>query len=178
MQGYLGQLNSATGYLCLLPLWTWYSSHAAQWGTAMIGLETGEKIIAMQAQIAFLRGAARQNDKPFYVQPSQWVGGTVPIFQEGEDEYTPHQLDEATVLAGITKGGIAIPNGGHSPSLLSRMWYVGWLSGAAIVCPENCQVNFFNSRPEDNWSQPAEQRISLSPIALLSCWERIEKFWF
>ncbi len=87
----------------------------------MIGLETGEKIIAMQAQIAFLRGAARQNDKPFYVQPSQWVGGTVPIFQEGEDEYTPHQLDEATVLAGITKGGIAIPNGGHSPSLLSRM---------------------------------------------------------
>ena len=143
---------------------SWYSSHAAQWGTDMIGLETGENIIAMQAQIAFLRGAARQNDKPFYVQPSQWFGGTIPIFQEGEDEYTPHQLDEAKVLAGIAKGGIAIPNGGHSPSLLSRMWYVGWLSGAAIVCPENCQVNFFNSRPEDNWSQPAEQRISLSPI--------------
>jgi len=37
----------------------------------MIGLETGENIIAMQAQIAFLRGAARQNDLPFYIQPSQ-----------------------------------------------------------------------------------------------------------
>ena len=34
---------------------SWYSSHAAQWGTDMIGLETGENIIAMQAQIAFLR---------------------------------------------------------------------------------------------------------------------------
>ena len=82
MQGYLGQPNSATGYLCLLPLWTWYSSHAAQWGTAMIGLETGEKIIAMQAQIAFLRGAARQNDKPFYVQPCSGLVEPFPFFKK------------------------------------------------------------------------------------------------
>ncbi len=49
-------------------------------------------------------------------------------------------------------------------SLLARMWYVGWLSGAAIVCPENCQVNFFTGRPEENWSQPNDKRIPLSPI--------------
>ncbi|MBD3182099.1 hypothetical protein GF312_07395 [Candidatus Poribacteria bacterium] len=150
---------------------SWYSPHGAQWGCDMIGLETGENIIAMQAQIAFLRGAARQNRIPFYVQPSQWFGGTIPIFQEGEDEYTPHNLDEEKVLEGISKGGIAIPNGGHSPSLLARMWYVGWLSGAAIVCPENCQVNFFNGRPEQNWSQPKDKRISLSPIG-----KRAQKF--
>jgi hypothetical protein len=143
---------------------SWYSVYGAQWGCDMIGLETGENIIAMQAQIAFLRGAARQNQKPFYIQPSQWFGGTIPIFEEGEDEYTPHELDVEKVLAGIASGGIAIPNGGHSPSLLARMWYVAWLSGAAVVCPENCQVNFFTGRPEQNWSQPKDRRIPLSPI--------------
>jgi len=143
---------------------SWFSVYGAQWGCDMIGLETGENIIAMQAQIAFLRGAARQNGKPFYVQPSQWYGGTIPLFTEGEDEYTPHELDKEKVLAGIKSGGIAIPNGGHSPSLLSRMWYVAWLSGAAIVCPENCQANFFTGKPEENWSQPEEKRIPLSPI--------------
>ena len=143
---------------------SWFSVYGAQWGCDMIGLETGENIIAMQAQIAFLRGAARQNRKPFYVQPSQWFGGTIPIFQEGEDEYTPHELNVEEVLAGIASGGIAIPNGGHSPSLLARMWYVGWLSGAAIVCPENCQTNFFTGRPEQNWDQSRDRRIPLSPI--------------
>ena len=143
---------------------SWFSVYGAQWGCDMIGLETGENIIAMQAQTALLRGSARQNGKPFYVQPSQWFGGTVPIYEEGENEYTPHELDEAKVLDGISKGGIAIPNGGHAPSLLARMWYVGWLSGAAIVCPEACQDIFFTDRPNENWSQPYDKRITLSPI--------------
>jgi hypothetical protein len=128
----------------------------------MIGLETGENIIAMQGQITFLRGAARQNGKPFYVQPSQWYGGTVPLFREGEDEFTPHALDEAKVREGISRGGIAIPNGGHSPSLLARMWHVAWLSGAAVVCPEACQANFFAAEKIE--SIPADQPIPLSPI--------------
>jgi len=143
---------------------SWFSVYGTQWGCDMIGLETGENIIAMQAQMAFLRGAARQNQKPFYVQPSQWYGGTVPIFEEGEDEYTPHQLNEDEIRDAISKGGIAIPNGGHSPSLLSRMWYAAWLSGAAIVCPEACQDNFFTGRPSENWQQPKDKRIPLSPI--------------
>jgi len=143
---------------------SWFSVYGAQWGCDMIGLETGENIIAMQAQMAFLRGAARQNQKPFYVQPSQWYGGTVPIFEEGEDEYTPHQLNGDEVRDAISKGGIAIPNGGHSPSLLSRMWYVAWLSGAAVLCPEACQDNFFTSRPNENWQQPKDKQIPLSPI--------------
>ncbi len=141
---------------------SWFSPYGAQWGCDMIGLETGENIIAMQGQIAFLRGAARQNGKPFYVQPSQWYGGTVPQFREGEDEFTPHELDEAKVREGIRRGGIAIPNGGHSPSLLARMWYVAWLSGAAVVCPEACQANFFAA--EQIESRPADQRIPLSPV--------------
>ena len=124
---------------------SWYAPYGTQWGADMIGLETGENIIAMKAQIAFLRGAARPNDLPFYIQPSQWFRGTIPIFEEREDEYTLHQLDKAKVLEAVSQGRSAIPNGGYSPSLLSRMWYMAWLSGAAIVCPENCQVNFFNS---------------------------------
>jgi len=143
---------------------SWFSGYGAQWGCDMIGLETGENIIAMQAQIAFLRGAARQNSKPFYVQPSQWYSGTVPIYEEGEDEYTPHQLNEDEIRAAIAKGGIAIPNGGHSPSLLSRMWYVAWLSGAGVLCPEACQDNFFTGRSTENWQKPKDERIPLSPI--------------
>lgn len=140
---------------------SWFSVYGAQWGCDMIGLETGENIIAMQGEMAFLRGAARQNAKPFYVQPSQWYGGTVPLFREGEDEFTPHELDEAKVWEGIRSGGIAIPNGGHSSSLLSRMWYIAWLSGAAVVCPEACQTNFFAATEVEG--QPRERRIPLSP---------------
>jgi hypothetical protein len=51
------------------------------------------------------------------------------------------------------------------------MWYMAWLSGVAIVCPENCQVNSFNSRSEQNWSRPANQRISPSPIG-----RRVQEF--
>ena len=150
---------------------SWYSPYGARWAGDLIGLEVGENIIAMQAQIAFLRGAARQNALPFYVQMSQWYGGTIPLFEEGEDEYTPHQLDEAAVLEGISKGGIAIPNGGHAPSLLARMWHVAWLAGAAIVCPENCQQNFFTGTQAENWGKPADERVPLSPIG-----ERAQRF--
>jgi hypothetical protein len=150
---------------------SWYAPYGAGWAGDLIGLEVGENIIAMQAQIAFLRGAARQNDLPFYVQMSQWFGGTIPLFEEGEDEYTPHELDEAAVLDGISKGGIAIPNGGHAPSLLARMWHVAWLAGAAIVCPENCQQNFFNGAQADNWRKPEDERVTLSPIG-----ERAQQF--
>ncbi|MDA1191805.1 MAG: hypothetical protein O3A46_09005 [Candidatus Poribacteria bacterium] len=143
---------------------SWYSIVAAQLGGDLIGLETGENIIAMQAQIAFLRGAARQNERPFYVQPSQWFGGTVPHYEVGEDEYAAHELDTEAVLKGIASGGIRIPNGGHAPSLLQRMWVVGWLSGAAIVCPEACQSNFFVGTDESNWGKPFDERIPLSPI--------------
>jgi hypothetical protein len=141
-----------------------YSIYGAQWGGDMVGLETGENILGMQAQLAFLRGGARQNAKPFYVQPSPWFGGTVPRFRAGEDETTPHTLDVEAVRAGIAKGGIAIPNGGHSSSLLARMWYVAWLSGAAIVCPEACQSNFFCGSEQDNAALPPEQRMVLSPL--------------
>jgi hypothetical protein len=143
---------------------SWYSPYGARWAGDLIGLEVGENIIAMQAQIAFLRGAARQNELPFYVQMSQWYGGTIPLYEQGEDEYTPHDLDEAAVLDGISKGGIAIPNGGHAPSLLARMWHVAWLSGAAIVCPENCQQNFFTDTQQENWEKPQDERVPLSPI--------------
>lgn len=141
-----------------------YSVYGAQWGCDMLGLETGENILGMQAQIAFLRGAARQNRLPFYVQPSQWFGGTVPTFAEGEEEGTPHPQNEAEVLEGISKGGIAIPNGGHSSSLLSRMWHVAWLAGAAIVCPEACQSIFFTGDQRANEALPPDRRMGLSPI--------------
>lgn len=141
-----------------------YSVYGAQWGCDMLGLETGENIIAMQAQLAFLRGAARQNSKPFYVQPSQWFGGTTPLFKEGVAETVAHPFNEEAVRQAISKGGIAMLNGGHSSSLLARMWYVAWLSGAAVVCPEACQANFFCGTEAANAQFPPDQRIPLSPI--------------
>ena len=141
-----------------------YSIYGAQWGGDMVGLETGENILGMQAQIAFLRGGARQNAKPFYVQPSPWFTGTTPLFRAGAEETAPHRLDVEAVRAGIARGGIAIPNGGHSSSLLARMWTVAWLSGAAVVCPEGCQSNFFCGTEQENAALPPQQRMALSPI--------------
>jgi len=124
---------------------SWYAPYGAQWGADMIGLETGENIIAMQAKSPFYAG---QHDRTICRSISSLRSSLAVQFRfskRGEDEYTPHQLDKAKVLEAISQGRSAIPNGGYSPSLLSRMWYMAWLSGAAIVCPENCQVNFFNS---------------------------------
>jgi hypothetical protein len=138
------------------------SHYPAKWGSDLIGLEIGTGIQYSQAHVAFGRGAARQYDLPFSVQPSPWRTG-LPAYRPDLDEYTP-------VPTNIPPPDRRRPwNGGRSPSLQERMWYMGWLAGAAFVNPEDGPVNFFA------WSDDVmtnrfpvpdnpNERAALSPI--------------
>lgn len=151
---------------------SFFSVYGALWGCDMVGLEPGQNCNAMQAKMAFLRGGARQNGKPMYVQPSQWYRGTTPIYMAGVDDTFAHSFDKVAALKIYNEQKrLRTLNGGHSASLLSRMWYAAWLSGAAVVCPEACQENFFCGDEKENAKSPPDQRIPLSPLG-----RRAQKF--
>jgi|GEM_PF-1981525 len=159
---------------------SFYSVYEAQWGTNMIGIELGEQIIGSQAKIAYARGAAVQNGLPLFADISPWNAGfnasgtwgsTIPVFEAGQNQYTtPTNVPPAAAVFGSSSYNW---NGGHSPSLLSRLWYVTWMSGFSVVVPEDCQVNFFAYTPSQASSYVAptifvptnpKQRAILSPI--------------
>ena len=169
------QYYSMTGH-------SYYSVYEAQWGTNMVGIELGEQIIASQSKIAYARGAAVQNDLPLFADISPWDAGenangtwgsTIPVFESGQNEYTtPTNVPAAATLFNNSSLNW---NGGHSPSLLSRLWYVTWLSGFSVVVPEDCQVNFFAYTPSQASNYVASdifvptdpsQRAVLSPIGV------------
>ena len=136
----------------------------AEWGCDMVGIETGENLGPSNVLTVFARGAARQTGKPWYVQPSPWEMGTVPFFFPGDEDTTRRQLTEKQLRAAVAHEAGAVPNGGHSSYYLSREWHHAWLSGAAVVCPEACQTNFFAGHEEENRRLPREQTIPLSPL--------------
>ncbi len=126
----------------------WLVHGPAEWGMDWLGIEIGENIVGTQLHIAFQRGAARMFHLPTHADVSQWFYGTVPDFVAGVDEFTQMPLDRDAVMAGIAKGGIGLHNGGHSSSSHARMWFVCWLSGVTVVCPEDCRNTFFAHSPE------------------------------
>lgn len=146
----------------------WLTHGPAGWGCDLLGVEIGENIIATQLHIAFLRGAARMHGLPTFCDVSQWYGGTIPLFLPGqEDECTEYLSTEEKarfVTEVIPKGGGACLNGGHSSSLLSRMWHLGWLSGLTMVCPEGSQECFFVGHARELSQLPDEKPFTLSPI--------------
>jgi len=151
----------------------WLVHGPAEWGMDWLGIEIGENIDATQLHIAFQRGAARMFGLPTHADVSQWYGGTVPDFVAGVDEYTQLPFNREEVLARISKGGTGLHNGGHSSSLMARMWYVCWLSGITVLCPEACQSTFFahsaehrgkHNSPWDGYKK--DQRMVLSPYGV------------
>lgn len=146
----------------------WLTHGPAGWGCDWLGIEIGENIIATQLHVAFLRGAARMHDLPTYCDVSQWHAGTIPLFLPGhEDEFVNHLSEEDRerfVKEVISTGGGACLNGGHSSSLLSRMWHLCWLSGLGMVCPEGSQECFFVGRGEQLRQLPDDRAFTLSPI--------------
>lgn len=113
----------------------WFSAYGAAWGADLLVHESGENIIAMQGQLALMRGSARLHGIPFGLQPSQWYSsGGMTAWVIGYDEYTRPGPEVPPAKTIWSNGNVY--NGGHSPSLLSRMWYDAWLSGAAFVSPE------------------------------------------
>ena len=173
-----GVRTSMTGH-------SWYSVYAAEWGCDLLGQEIGITLRGTQSKLAFLRGAARQNGKPMFVDVSPWLAGkradfavkqgvigTLPVFKAGEDEFTPHGPN--TALASELFGAERYHwNGGHSPSSLMRLWYMAWLGGVDVLQPEAAQLTFFAWQQEqkDNYveklifvSNDRDQRAVLSPI--------------
>lgn len=132
----------------------WVVHGAAEWGVDWLGIEIGENIDATQLHIAFLRGAARMYQKPTFAGVSQWHGGTVPDFIAGVNEFTQVPFDREAIMAKIYAGGTGLHNGGHSSSIMARMWYVCWLSGIGVVGPEACQGTFFAHGAEHRKKYP------------------------
>ncbi len=135
----------------------WLEPYAALWGADMITTEWGAGSPSVQARLALLRGAARQNEIPFSTQTSPWYGGGLVIYEDGE--------------------GDDVPRKGHSAPFFARTWYLSWLSGAACTTPEAAQMMFFHRRPEqkgvDDWTktpigndQPEDKRFTLTPTGL------------
>ncbi|MGA2621604.1 MAG: hypothetical protein ABSF26_28720 [Thermoguttaceae bacterium] len=155
----------------MLSMQATYLLCGAEWGCDMVGIETGENLGANNILTTFVRGAARQSCKPFYVQPSPWHMGSVPFYLPGDDDTTQHQLTEEQIKAALGHEAGAIPNGGHSSYYLFREWYHAWLAGAAVVCPEGCQSNFFAGNEKRHQESPPDVTIPLSPIG-----RRAQKF--
>jgi hypothetical protein len=151
----------------------WLVHGPAEWGMDWLGIELGENIDAAQLHIAFQRGAARMFSLPTHADVSQWHGGTVPEFITGVDEYTQIPFNREEVLGKIRQGGTGLHNGGHSSSMMARMWYVCWLSGISVLCPEACQSTFFAHSAEHRRKHKApwngyqkDQRMVLSPYGV------------
>lgn len=115
-----GRIHSVNGFSL------WYHL-GAEVGEDFVGVETGENIPSAQVQRAFARGAARQFGLPLYEQISQWYHGSVP-------SGAPLPLADAS--PGGVHSTMVGPNTGHSVSMLERMWYTAWFSGATAVCVE------------------------------------------
>jgi hypothetical protein len=135
----------------------WLEPYAAAWGADLISTEWGAGSRAVQARLALLRGAARQNCIPFSTQTSPWYGGGLVIYEDGEGDETARK--------------------GHSAPFFSRTWHLAWLSGAACTTPEAAQMKFFHRRPEQKWvdpwnktpignDQPEDKRFKLTPTGL------------
>jgi hypothetical protein len=170
-----------------------FASYDGVWGIDMVGHEIGINAVGFQSKLAYLRGSARQNARPFFVDVSPWYID-YGIWARGEDrepsgftqyykglpetEFPPEDLPIPRELG--VGGRAGWWNGGHSASFMARCWYMSWLWGATVIVPEACQHNFFAYDPEyasekgtGNGFVPndPDQRATLSPMG-----ERAQEF--
>jgi hypothetical protein len=163
---------------------SWYSVYMGQWGGELLSQEIGIRLFGTHSKLAFLRGACRQNDRAMCVQVSSWLSGRVPTFDEKEGligTLPTYRLGAEVKPAKEIFGHPRYDwDGGHSPSSLQRLWFMGWLSGADVVIPEPAQMMFFAYDPErhDEYVRsmifvPKDQneRAVLSPVG-----ERAQQF--
>ena len=122
-----------------------YEAYAGQWGARVIGLELGENIAFTQSKIAFARGAARRNQKPWSIQVSPWFHGSTT----GSG---PLQILENGTARGL--------DAGHSLNFYQRMWLHAWFAGTAMVTPEGSISNFFETETPPYRLTPLGNRAS------------------
>ena len=103
-----------------------YQHYAAEMGFDAIGSEIGENIHNYQLQLAFNRGAARQYDKPWFVDVSPWYSGGITDYSTSKPW-----------------GSASGPNNGHSLSLFRRTYFMSYMAGTSCIIAEAGGVNFF-----------------------------------
>ena len=107
--------------------------YAGEWGFDVLGSEIGENIHGYQFHIAMNRGAARQYQKPWFVDFSMWFG--------------PGILDYSSTP--IWKGYSGV-NNGHSLSLMERSFVMSYMSGAnAINAEAGAAISFYSEIDPD-----------------------------
>lgn len=89
--------------------------------TALVASEIQENINSIQAHYALTRGAARQYSLPWAIDVSPWDAGFI----------TDYSVKRPWGAASAAGG-----DGGHSPSLFKRSWYLSYLSGANSLIVE------------------------------------------
>lgn len=126
----------------------YYPHYSALWGDGkvdMIMSEIGENVKGTNPHLAFVRGAARQFDKPWGLQFSPWYGGYVldysspPVWQMGG------------------------PNYGHSLQLAKRSYFLTYMSGANELHAESGSADWFNGSTLN-----ADGTFNLSPMGLIA----------
>ena len=75
---------------------------------------------------AFNRGAARQYDKPWFVDVSPWYSGGITDYSTSKPW-----------------GSASGPNNGHSLSLFRRTYFMSYMAGTSCIIAEAGGVNFF-----------------------------------
>ena len=108
-----------------------YFHHAVNFGHAgdrpvtFLSSEVAENINSVNGHLAFLRGAARQYDVASWgVDVSPWFRGFVPDFANGSHPWAAHASS-------------AGPHGGHSVSLLRRIYFALAAAGAHQLAAES-----------------------------------------
>jgi hypothetical protein len=127
----------------------YYPHYGALWGGAEIDLlmsEVGENVKSINAHLAFVRGAARQFNKPWGLQFSPWYGGYV--------------LDYTSPSVWGTAGGA---NYGHSLELAKRTYFLTYMSGGNELHAESASVDWFNGSTLNS-----DGTFNLSPMGLIA----------
>jgi hypothetical protein len=138
-----GHLHSVNGF-CLI------THIGAEAGEDLVGIETGENIPCAQVARAFTRGAARQFGLAWTEQISQWYQNTVP---------SGRPIPMMDMTPGSVHPTLVGEHTGHSVSLLTRLWFSAWFSGAAAVNIEAASGYLFDVAYNDK-EFPEEVNLS------------------
>lgn len=123
-----------------------WQHYSAQLGFSAIGVETGEGIAASQFRIAITRGAAKQYDKPWFVDFSQWFGGYLLDYRD----VTPDHIPQGAYIENSSK------TGGHALNMEERTLMLAFMEGADVTIVEGGQYMCFY-----------EDKKTLTPLGVL-----------
>lgn len=124
-----------------------FEHYAGEWGAKYLATEIGENIPHNNRSIAFVRGAARQYNRPWFIDQSPWFYDQVGIIQRDSDR-------------------------GHSESLARRQAYISYMSGANFFYQENIH---FGWKKNDNFFSNLSGRLTSRGQLLNEWYDTVKK---